>query len=158
MAAGDNHNQQRDGADSEPERAVGVAEHHIVAEHAPDHQGRAERQRQRRLPAKAAHRFARAALLPVAPLLFILHRLSVVARRVDRLDQLLRRGVAHHQRAAFAKVDARLGHARHFFQRLLYPADAAGAAHAFDKQKLRIFMLLCRLGFRHRCQRLRRRL
>ncbi len=84
MAARENHHAERDKANDQPERTVGVGDHHVVAEHAPDHYRNTDGERERRLPAKAFHGRLRGLLLAFAAFGVVIDGFGTVTRFFNR--------------------------------------------------------------------------
>ena len=86
MTTGKHHHCQGDETDDQPQRAVIVGDHHVVADHPPDHHRNADQQGDNRLPAKTLHGGQRGFLLTFAALEIVLNRFRAVAGFFHRLD------------------------------------------------------------------------
>ena len=85
VAAGEDHDGEGDKADNQPQRTVVVADHHVIADHAPDHHRHADQQGDNRLPAKTFHRREGGFLLTFAALQIVFDRLRAIAGFLHRL-------------------------------------------------------------------------
>ncbi len=86
VAACENHYRQGDEANPQPQRAVVVGDHHIVAEHAPDHHRDTHRQGEGGLPAKALHCRLSGLLLTFPAFIVIFNGFSAVSGFLHRAD------------------------------------------------------------------------
>lgn len=85
VPTGEDHHRKGDEADDQPQRTVVVADHHVIADHAPDHHRHADQQGDNRLPAKTFHGGDGGFLLTFAAFQIVLDRLRAVARFLHRL-------------------------------------------------------------------------
>ncbi len=85
MPAGENHYRQGYQADNQPQAAVVGGDHHVIADHPPDHHRDTHRQCDNRLPAEALHRSDGGFLLALAAFSVIFNRFRAVARFFHRL-------------------------------------------------------------------------
>ncbi|MNC74981.1 hypothetical protein D3C75_1264400 [compost metagenome] len=84
MPAGEDHHPERDNTDNQPQGAVFVGDHHIVAEHSPHHHRDPDQQRHNGLPAVAFHGGDSGLMLALTAFDIILNRLCAVARFFNR--------------------------------------------------------------------------
>ncbi len=86
MSAREHHHREGYQANHQPQRAVVVGDHHVVAEHAPHHHRNPHQQGENRLPAEALHGGDSRFLLALAAFGIIFDGLRAVARFLNGLD------------------------------------------------------------------------
>ena len=86
MATGKHHHRQRDNTDSQPQGAVIIADHHVVADHPPAHDRDTDQQGDDRLPAEALHGGDSGFLLTLAAFEVVFDGFRAVARFLYGLD------------------------------------------------------------------------
>jgi len=86
MAAGKDHHRQGDNTDSQPQGAVIIADHHIVADHSPAHDRDTDQQGDDSLPAEALHCGDGGFLLALAAFEVVFDSFRAVARFLYGLD------------------------------------------------------------------------
>ena len=134
MPARQNHHRQGDDPDSQPDVVICRGQHHIVADHSPDHHRNTDSQRQCSLPAEPFHIGDSNFLLTLTAFGIILNQLRTVTGFLHGGDQRIRRSVTGDQRTALREVNTGVLHAVHTEQRFVYFADATRTGHAVEQE------------------------
>ena len=144
MPARQNHHRQGDDPDGQPDPVVRRGQHHIVADHSPDHHRDTDRQCQSSLPAEPLHIGNRDFLLALTAFGIILNQFRAVTGFLHSGDQCLRRGMAGDQCTALREVNAGIFHTVHTEQRFVYFADTACTGHAVEQEGETVVILFNR--------------